>query len=832
MSDTFQNWMILEINDVLRQPGAPLLLWCDPELAWLELLQRAAEVGFFELWAPTTLADAPHELELRDRMYRSAPAPRVVWVPTARDELTWFKTYELEAEEVWEKSLLEALRQYGVDISYDHELELVGLLPAHAKEWFDKPKHTWKELTPGNAKGALVDDHRMLQVLAGQDGEFHTLREENRFDIFARRAVEDFGLPNPAKLEERNWRVESLAYLLCTEASYAVPSNIPSEPDRIIANGLPRTRALDLLKRWQSHIQYIPSFETLVPKADAIVGLTYWARNLSKPPRSYSSKAVEDALFAEAVTKFDRIEDVESLAKELADSIQSFKDRERGFWASQARIKTAWRFLIELGDVASLLIESDKIEQNWNSIADALEWYSTSGWKLDWAGEQLFKERTDLNQNLDRIRARLRRGYLRTMDRIGRAFSALLAADQDQLANQPSAGELVLAEIENQTIPTAIFFLDACRYDIGYRLRELINEGEPEPRAHIAPAVSPLPSITALGMAFALPISKKKLQVSLSDDNKTFVVTADDFEGDLKWAKERRKWLKDKVGCKDWLEMSEIFSDPEALKKPSKTRRMIAIHGDELDDHDGELELTGTDEHLARYVQAVRRVRDAGYSRIIITTDHGFFHWQPDEHDVDERKPEGDIRWRHRRATVGYELSHPTAIKCTVSQSDLELLLPRSTNAFKTYGRLGFFHGGATLQEMVIPVVVANWPVKTRKADVVLKPVGYISSETPRIQIQAASTGQLLFFGPDSNLIPRSVVVKIVHAETGKLIFRLSTPVVVTPEGEPITIQMELIDPRPNVDYGTKLVVQILDADDEEPLGREEVQLKTEISDW
>jgi hypothetical protein len=277
--------------------------------------------------------------------------------------------------------------------------------------------------------------------------------------------------------------------------------------------------------------------------------------------------------------------------------------------------------------------------------------------------------------------------------------------------------------------------------------------------------------------------------------------------------------------------MSEVF-DTEALKKPSKTRRMIAIHGDELDDHDGELELTGTDEHLARYVQAVRRVRDAGYSRIIITTDHGFFHWQPDEHDVDERKPEGDIRWRHRRATVGYELSHPTAIKCTVSQSDLELLLPRSTNAFKTYGRLGFFHGGATLQEMVIPVVVANWPVKTRKADVVLKPVGYISSETPRIQIQAASTGQLLFFGPDSNQIPRSVVVKIVHAETGKLIFRLSTPVVVTPEGEPITIQMELIDPRPNVDYGTKLVVQILDADDEERLGREEVQLKTEISDW
>ena len=133
---------------------------------------------------------------------------------------------------------------------------------------------------------------------------------------------------------------------------------------------------------------------------------------------------------------------------------------------------------------------------------------------------------------------------------------------------------------------------------------------------------------------------------------------------------------------------------------------------------------------------------------------------------------------------------------------------------------------------MVIPVVIANWPVKTRKAEVVLKPVGYISSETPRIQIQAASTGQMSFFGPESNLIPRSVFVKIMHAETGKLVFRASKPTVVTPEGEPITIQMELIEPRPNVAYGTKLVVQILDADDEEILGREEVQLKTEISDW
>ena len=55
-------------------------------------------------------------------------------------------------------------------------------------------------------------------------------------------------------------------------------------------------------------------------------------------------------------------------------------------------------------------------------------------------------------------------------------------------------------------------------------------------------------------------------------------------------------------------------------------------------------------------------------------------------------------------------------------------MVPRSVNAFRTYGGLGFFHGGATLQELVIPVVVATWPAKASKVEVVLKPVGHIAT--------------------------------------------------------------------------------------------------------
>ena len=214
-----------------------------------------------------------------------------------RDAISWFKPFELEAEEVWEKSLLQSLREYGVDISRDHEDELVGLLPAHAREWFDKPKDTWKELTPGNVKGTLVDDHRMLQALAGPPHEFDSLREEARFDIFARRCTEDFGLLDPRQLGE-----EPCAWPPPHACSVPRPLKArreqPREPDKIIAPGLPRTHALRMLKQWQHDIRYISSFERLVPQAEATIGLTYWARNLTSMPRSWSSRAVEEGAIA------------------------------------------------------------------------------------------------------------------------------------------------------------------------------------------------------------------------------------------------------------------------------------------------------------------------------------------------------------------------------------------------------------------------------------------------------------------------------------------------------------------------------------------------------
>ena len=114
--------------------------------------------------------------------------------------------------------------------------------------------------------------------------------------------------------------------------------------------------------------------------------------------------------------------------------------------------------------------------------------------------------------------------------------------------------------------------------------------------------------------------------------------------------------------------------------------------------------------------------------------------------------------------------------------------------------------------------------------NVVLKPVGHITSEAPRVQVQAAATGQL--FNADTNLLARRISIKVKDPAAGKLVFRHGEPITIEPEGASVTVQLQMVEPKPQLAYGTPLLVEVLDADDEGILLRQDVTLKTDISDW
>jgi hypothetical protein len=831
-SDSLQNWLCQEIENVLNRKGSErgFILWCDAEREWKDLLTTAAKRGGFELWA-----DETHELLLRERFQKAAPAKRVIWLPVARKEVSYFKVFELRAADVITWTLPEALAKYGVELLPEQLAELKPLLGAHAKEWFDRPFSAWKELTPGNAKGTLMDDDVMLEMLATPGKNFDGLISENRFSLFTRRLGEDFGLPIPNEKDADGWRVQALSALLCTDAAAKCTDHVPGEAKRIIPVGAQRERALKLLNRWQKQVDLVESFEKLAGKADGQTSLQYWARGLTVLPPPLCSPVAEKTLFDKEVEQVAVIEDFEGLAKALEANVGYYRRHAESFWGKQAQEKIRWNQLARLAAAASLLLQHPRAEALWRSPSDAVKWFTHQGWEVDQQGEALFRYDADMPGGLVGVLSRIRKAYLRHLDATNSTFSELLSHSNLDALALPFAGVAIKELIVGATTkePVAVVVLDACRFDLGQRLAELLNQGEPTRRAEVSAARAPIPSITALGMPLCLPGIAEQLHVSVQ--GKKWRVTADGFNGDLTEAEQRREWLKSTYKLKDKavrLTVTELADAASSEWLTAKTLgRLVFVFGDELDDHDCVLKPFGLDQTLERYATVIRKLRTAGYHQVAVVTDHGFYHWEPALDEKEMSKPDGEILVESRRAIVGHGLAHSSALIFPVTKSELEACVPRSVNCFKTHGRIGFFHGGATLQELVTPVVIARWPKKARKSGVVLKPLGQITSLSPKVEVAPGSGEKDLLGSVDENLLGRNVLVKIIIPASGKVLFKSKRAVVVEPGGETRVAELERVKGA-EAKSGTELQMQVLDADDEEILDRQTVTLQVELDEW
>ena len=119
----------------------------------------------------------------------------------------------------------------------------------------------------------------------------------------------------------------------------------------------------------------------------------------------------------------------------------------------------------------------------------------------------------------------------------------------------------------------------------------------------------------------------------------------------------------------------------------------------------------------------MKKLANANATNIFITADHGFLF--QDEALADtfflSTKPQGDdIKVINRRYVLGHGLKADNAFATFGAaqlglESDLEVQIPKSIHRLRLAGGGSrFVHGGATLQEIVVPVLAVN---KKRKSD-------------------------------------------------------------------------------------------------------------------
>jgi uncharacterized protein (TIGR02687 family) len=324
-----------------------------------------------------------------------------------------------------------------------------------------------------------------------------------------------------------------------------------------------------------------------------------------------------------------------------------------------------------------------------------------------------------------------------------------------------------------------VLISDAFRYEIGEELQSLMRQ-EDRFEAELEPALAMLPSYTQLGMAALLPNTTLTL---LNDETGMALVDGQSAQGTAN----RGKILASVVTAATAIQAEELMQmgrdESRALVRDNEViyvyHNLIDKTGDTRDTE--ERVFAAAEDTLQELIRIIKKLANANASNILVTADHGFLYQNRvlEESDFLACEPEGDdIFYRNRRFVLGTGLHSSGSFKTFMPaqlglEGTVEVQIPKSINRLRQKGSGSrFVHGGATLQEVVIPVLRIN---KKRQSDVSRVEVEIISGAGKTI-----TSGQV------------AVVLYQAQAVTDKLQGRKLRGGIYTQGGELISDQHEL----------------------------------------
>jgi len=824
MTNSLQKRLHMLIRQTLDSYRGAWLLWCDPHGEWRPLLTQIAtdqRLGVF----PLVMVDERTAGELGSPLCRRQVQVRIeaqesflLLVPAAADQLGWLWGQALLAERLYDRHLRDQLLEWGwhpPTLTIDHQT--VALL---ARQRLLQDPAQW------GGGGLQPNFDLLLKVLAGE-----VTPSEEEGPILAI-TLDKAGLPQLSGMALARWRERALARLLVTQAHQVAPSLIPETHELLIAS-TKRQAALNLLVRWADSLRLRRTLPDMITKAERYTTLSSLLAEADARYEPLFSLAGTRTLFLNTCQQLAQLSG-QSLLRSLAELADSFDYHARSFWGTINHAQALpWSELLRLSRAAQGIIQALP-EHKWATSQAAIEWYVSRGWQMDQAGEEILRHLHKNNNDLLTLITPLRAAYRACWEHTLIEWSDLWSQAGCPTPALSTAGEWLRTELQTPRA-TAILMIDALRYDIGVSLAQRINQQEGAERATVHPARAPLPSITPLGMASALPIAEKELIADLSG-GKWRVQSTTREAHELSLAGGRRAYLQAELGLSDDAFLSMTEGQDSSLPEPAKGRSRLILHDNTLDKlgHDEQLEAMGTQLVQKRYHTLIQRLRDAGWKRILIVTDHGYIHWAGQTAErISLSQPNPDYLSRRAAAYPTHQpLSGPQALSLG---GKWRIALARGAACFRAYGGLGYFHGGASLQEWIIPCVHIEWPLKAQPVGIELMThqsprnepayLPPILSQRPSIRVRIVPSSPFI-----EESLSRKIEVVVRHAHQRTLLFR-SHSTEVSPEQEQTRISLRVIE-GVSAPRNSPLLIEVRDSRTEEILATGESALKIELTGW
>jgi len=389
------------------------------------------------------------------------------------------------------------------------------------------------------------------------------------------------------------------------------------------------------------------------------------------------------------------------------ERLSLIEQRLQTYWGSKGKLKALYETLFEAIRIEKLRPVVNRIHLH----EDFYESYTKYLYEIDHAYRHFMHHFTSLDakEMLEEIANYLTNWYENVY--LGRISEEMNFRIQDgyvsKLMPQRTFFSKVIHPIlEKEQTRVFVIISDAFRYEAAYELYEKLKERE-NGKSSINPMVASYPTYTQLGMASLLP--HKELE---ADDMKGILADGQSTKG----LDNRRRILQSVEPHSEVLKLKGLLDKKTSeVDQLLKGKRLVYLYHDHIDalgdSAKSESETyRAVDQAILDLQYAVDRLSRLQAKRIFITADHGFlFQFKQIENHGKIPAVEGQVMDHNRRFAIGHNLSVPEgSIKLTERQSPLqnvEVVLAKSINRFKTGGGLQFIHGGALPQEAVIPLI-------------------------------------------------------------------------------------------------------------------------------
>jgi len=269
----------------------------------------------------------------------------------------------------------------------------------------------------------------------------------------------------------------------------------------------------------------------------------------------------------------------------------------------------------------------------------------------------------------------------------------------------PQQRDFYKDNIVKADVRTVVIISDALRYEVGYEISQKLRKEANVKEIKIEAMLTDLPSRTFLGMANLLPC-KKERDIDLVSAK--VLIDGIDSQG----TENREKILKTSCEESSAISFDNFYKMNRAKQEEFiKGKKVIYIYHDSIDaiGDKGKTEnntFNACKEAVENIVSLSKLLSSLGVVNIYITSDHGFLYEKKEVEEYNKLELKNTKYKSIGKRYAIYEKEVEEKACVTLKLDSLYGVFPEKNQRIKASGSgLQFVHGGASPQEMIIPLI-------------------------------------------------------------------------------------------------------------------------------